>query len=85
MAVPVAVPVPVQSVLRGIYDILVQDVQLLSGGVLLEQLGGDSALGGQDDAVLGQNANGGAGMGDGFEGVLDLVETTFGREDGRLG
>lgn len=65
-------------------DILVQDVQLLGGGVLLEQLGGDTALGGQDDAILGQNANGGAGMGNGLEGVLDLVETTFGGEDGCL-
>jgi hypothetical protein len=64
--------------------VLVQDVELLCRCVLLQQLGCDLALGGEDDAVLGEDTDGGTGMGDGFQGILDLVETTFGGEDGCL-
>lgn len=65
-------------------DILIQNVQLLGGGVLFQQLGCHAALGGQDDAILGQDANGCAGVRNGLEGILDLVETAFGGEDGSL-
>ena len=65
--------------------LLIQDIELLSRGVLLEELGSDLALGGEDDAVLGQNANGRAGVRDGLEGIFDLVQTPVGGEDGCLG
>lgn len=64
---------------------LVENVELLGRRVLLEQLRRHLALGSQDDAILGQDSNGGSGMGDGLQGVLDLVETAFWREDGCLG
>jgi hypothetical protein len=64
--------------------VLVEGVQLLGGGVLLEQLGCDLALGGEHDAVAREDAEGGAGVGDGLERVLDLVQPAFRREDGRL-
>jgi hypothetical protein len=38
--------------MRGV-DELIQGVQLLGGCVLFEQLAGDLALGGQDNAILG--------------------------------
>lgn len=66
-------------------DALVENVELLGRRVLLEQLRRHLALSSQDDAVLGQYSDGGSGMGDGFQGVLDLVETAFWREDGCLG
>ena len=65
-------------------DGLVQGVELLGRRVLLQELAGDLALGGEDDAVGGQDAQGGAGVGDGLEGIFDLVQTALGREDGRL-
>lgn len=52
---------------------------------MLEQLGGDSPLGSQHDAILGKDTDGGTGVGDGLKSVLDLVETTFWGEDSRLG
>lgn len=35
------------------YDVLVEDIKLLGGGVLLQQLGGHPALCGQHDSILG--------------------------------
>jgi len=64
--------------------VLVEDVELLGRCVLLQELGCDLALSGQDDAVLGQDADGGAGVRDGFESIFDLVQATLGREDGCL-
>lgn len=66
------------------YDVLVENVELLGGGVLFQQLGGYPALCGQDDSILGQDADGGTGVRDGFKSVLDLVETSFWGEDSRL-
>lgn len=63
---------------------LIQDIELLSRRVLLEQLRRHLALSSQDDAILGQNSNSSSSMGDGFQGVLDLIETAFWREDGCL-
>jgi len=40
-----------------------------------------AALGGQEDAVLGQDAQAGAGVRDGLHGVLHLVQTALRRED----
>lgn len=34
-------------------DVLVENVQLLGRGILFQQLGGDPALCGQDDSILG--------------------------------
>lgn len=67
-----------------VFDALVEDVQLLGGCVLLQQLRRHLALCRKDDAVFGQNANGGSGVGDGFQGILDLVEATLRGEDGCL-
>lgn len=64
---------------------LVEDVELLGRRVLLEQLRRHLALSSQDDAILGQYSNSSSGMGDGFQSVLDLVETALWREDGCLG
>lgn len=38
---------------------LVQNVELLGGSVLLQQLRGDLSLGGKDNTILGQDTNGG--------------------------
>lgn len=64
---------------------LVQNVELLGRGILLKQLRRHLALSGQDDAILGEDADGCAGVGDGLEGIFDLVEAAFGGEDGCLG
>jgi hypothetical protein len=64
--------------------VLVERVELLGRRVLLEQLGGDLALGGEHDAVAREDAERGAGVRDGLERVLDLVQPALGREDGRL-
>lgn len=69
----------------GNVHLLVQSVDLLGRRVLLQELRRDLALGGEDDAVLGQDANGSASVGDGLEGILDLVQTPIGGEDGCLG
>lgn len=65
-------------------SLLVQYVQLLRRGVLLQQLRCDFPLGGKDNAVLGKDADGGAGVGNRLESIFDLVEATLGREDGCL-
>lgn len=64
---------------------LVQNVELLGRRVLLQQLRRHLALSSQDDTILGQYSNSSSGVGNGFQGVLDLVETAFWREDGCLG
>lgn len=66
------------------WNALIEDVQLLGGGVLLQQLAGDLALGGQHDTVLCEDTESCAGMRNGFEGIFDLVQAALGREDGRL-
>lgn len=66
-------------------DVLVQDVELLGGCVLLEQLGGDSSLSSQHDAILSEDTDGSTSVGDGLKGILDLVETALWGEDCRLG
>ena len=63
---------------------LVQDVQLLGARVLLQQLARHLALGGKDDAILGQHPQRGSGVRDGLERVFDLVQTPLGGEDGGL-
>ena len=65
-------------------DSLVQDVQLLGRCVLLEELRGHFALGGEYDAIVGEDADCRAGEGDGFKSILDLVEPTLRGEDGGL-
>ncbi len=69
----------------GTDHVVVEDVDLLGGGVLVQQLGGHLALGGQDDAVGGQDADDGACLGDGLQRILDLVESALGREGDDLG
>lgn len=71
--------------IKGPYDVLIENVKLLGGCVLLQQLGSDSSLCGQDDAILGQDADGSTGVRNGLKSVLDLVETAFRGEDSRLG
>lgn len=66
------------------YDVLIEDVKLLGGGVLLQQLGGHPALCGQDDSILGQNADCGTSVGDGLKSILDLVKATLWGEDSCL-
>lgn len=51
---------------------------------MLEQLRRHLTLGGQDDAIFGEDTDGGTGVGDGLEGIFDLVEATLGGEDGCL-
>lgn len=63
--------------------ILIQDIQLFGTSVLLKQLAGHLALCGQDDAVGCEDAEGGAGVRDGFQCILDLVEPALGGENGR--
>lgn len=65
------------------YHGVVERVHFLGRGVLLQQLGGDFALGGKHNAVLGENANGGTGVRDGLLRVLHLVEPSLRRKDGR--
>jgi hypothetical protein len=65
-------------------DALIENVQLLSGRVLLQQLARDLALGGEDNAVAGEDAEGSSGVGDGLKRILDLVEAALGGEDGCL-
>jgi hypothetical protein len=65
-------------------DALIENVQLLGGRVLLQQLARDLALGGEDNAVAGENTEGSSGVGDGLKRILDLVEAAFGGEDGCL-
>ena len=50
-------------------------------GVGLEQLRGDDLLDGQDDAVAATDADRGAAIFDGLDGVLDLEVAAVGRED----
>lgn len=66
---------------RGV-DELIQGVQLLGGCVLFEQLAGDLALSGQDNAILGQYTQSSTSVRDGLKSVFDLIETALGREDG---
>lgn len=72
------------TAMKTTYDILIEDVKLLGGGVLLQQLGGHSALSGQDDSILGQDADCGTSVGDGLKSILDLVKATFWGEDSCL-
>lgn len=65
-------------------DVLIEDVKLLGGGVLLQQLGGHPALCGQYDSILGQDADCGTSVGDGLKSILDLIKTTFRGEDSCL-
>jgi hypothetical protein len=51
-------------------------------GVGLEQLGCDDLLDSQHDAVLAPDADGGAAVLDGLDGVLDLEVAPIGGEDG---
>jgi hypothetical protein len=51
-------------------------------GVGLEQLGCDDLLDGQHDAVLAPDADRGAAVLDGLDGVLDLEIAAIGGEDG---
>ena len=53
--------------------ILIEDVELLGGCVLLEKLRCDLSFGGEDNAILCKDSKSGAGMGDSFKCVLDLV------------
>lgn len=65
-------------------DSLVQNVELLGGSVLLQQLRRHLALCRQDDSILGKDSNSRSSVGDGFKSVLNLIKAAFGREDGRL-
>jgi hypothetical protein len=65
-------------------DSLIENVQLLGGRVLLQQLARDLALGGEDNAVAGEDTEGSTGVGDGLERILNLVEAALGGEDGCL-
>lgn len=67
-----------QSTSSAFYCILIEDVELLGRGVLLEKLGCDLALGSKNDAVLGEDTNGGTSMRDGLERIFNLVESTLG-------
>lgn len=57
-------------------------VRLLGGASLHEQLGGHLALGREHDAVRAAQADARAGVGDGLDGVLDLVQAALGGEGG---
>jgi hypothetical protein len=64
--------------------VLVQDVELFRGSVLLQELARHLALGRQHDAVRRQYAQRSSGVRYRFQGILNLVQATFRREDGRL-
>lgn len=64
--------------------LLIENVELLGRCVLLEELGGDLALSSEDDTILGEDTDGGTGMGNSFQSIFDLVQTTFGGEDSCL-
>ena len=70
---------------NGAGHVLVQVVDLLRVESLVQELVGVSSFGSQEDAVLGQHAEAGAGVTDGLHGVLHLVEPALGAEDGRSG
>lgn len=51
-------------------------------GARFQQLGGYDLLDGEDDAVLGANADGGASILDGLDCIFDLEVSAVGGEDG---
>ena len=65
--------------------LLVELVNLLRVVDLVEKLVGVASLGGQENTVVGKNAQTGTSMGNGLQSVLDLVKSAFRREDGRSG
>lgn len=64
--------------------VLIDRVKLLGGGILFQQLAGHLPLRRKDNSILGKNTEGGTGMGDGFQRILDLIQATLGGEDGGL-
>ena len=64
---------------HGTANVAVDLYNLLDGGGL-EEGGGDALLDAEDDAFGGGDADCGGAELDGFEGVFDLEEATFGRE-----
>ena len=65
---------------HGAGGVVAELVGLLGGFGRGEEAGRDALLAGHDDAVLGQDADAGAGVVDGLDGILDLVEPTLGAE-----
>lgn len=49
-----------------VIDVLVDCVELLSRGILLQQLTGDLPLRSEDNSILGQDTKSGTGVGDGL-------------------
>jgi hypothetical protein len=47
-------------------DILVDCVELLSGGILFQQLAGDLPLGSENYSIFGKNTKGSTSVGNGF-------------------
>jgi hypothetical protein len=70
--------------IAAIQSLLVQDVQLLCRRILLQELACYFALCCQYNSIFGKDAYGGTGMCNGFKGILYLIETAFGGEDGGL-
>ena len=64
---------------------LIEGVDLLGDLAFLEEEGGLVLFGDEDDSLAGDDADGGAGLVDGLDGVLELLEAAVGRESGGLG
>ena len=67
-----------------IENVLVEDVELFSRRVLLQQFACHFSFSSEDDSIFGEDSQSCASMGDGFKGIFNLVETAFGGEDGGL-
>ena len=63
--------------------LLMKFVNLFRNERLVQQLVCVSSFGSQNNSVVGQNAETRAGMADRLHRIFDLIEATFGREDGR--
>ena len=61
--------------------LLVEFINLFGKVDLVEQFVCVAFFGGQNDAVIGQDAQTGAGMRDGLQRVFNLVQATFWRKD----
>lgn len=64
--------------------VLVENIKLFSRGILLKKFRSHLPFRGKNDSILGKDANGCASVGDGFQSVLDLVESSLGGENGCL-
>lgn len=85
VAIQVSKPdIPSSSNASKVVSVLVQNVEFLSRSILLQKLRRHFALCRKDDAIFGKNTNRSTSVGNSFQRILDLIQTTLRGENGGL-